>query len=174
MPLLTPWSLSLYMRLRLPIIGPFWRIPGVRRSQTCWKTVDESVVGATTRRRGLELISAHAKLSKVLYILRVLFKHIEHKARYSYKGISPSEASWWPYLTIYDQNRFRMSIIPRIPDFTNVHFYSRATTVARQGGYCGRGIRGYHGRGSGESSLKTNRPKIKRLKQEESLSVRKS
>ena len=93
------------------------------------KTVDEPVLGATTSRRGLELISAHAKLAKVLYILRVLFKHIEHKARYSYKGISPSEASWWLHLTIYDQNRFRMPIIPRIPDFTNVHFYSRATTV---------------------------------------------
>ena len=88
------------------------------------------MVGATTSRRGLELISAHDKLAKAIYNVRVLFKHIEHKARYSYKGISPSEASWWPYLTIYDQNRFRMSIIPRIPDFTNVHFYSRATTVA--------------------------------------------
>ena len=87
------------------------------------------MVGATTSRRGLELISAHDKLAKALYTVRVLFKNIEHKARYSYKGISPSEASWWPYLTIYDQNRFRMSIIPRIPDFTNVHFYSRATTV---------------------------------------------
>ena len=45
---------------------------------------------------------------------------------------------------------------------------------ARQGGYCGRGIRGYHGRGSGESSLKTKRSRQKRFKQEESLSVRKS
>ena len=81
------------------------------------------MVGATTRRRGLELISAHNKLAKALYTVRVFFKNIEHKARYSYKGISPSEASWWLHLTIYDQNRFRMPIIPRIPDFTNVHFY---------------------------------------------------
>ena len=88
------------------------------------------MVGATTSRRGLELISAHDKLAKVLYTVRVLFKHIEHKARYIYKGIQPSEASWWLHLTIYDQNRFRMPIIPRIPDFTNVHFYSRATTVS--------------------------------------------
>ena len=93
------------------------------------------MVGATTCRRGLELISAHDKLAKVLYTVRVLFKHIEHKARYSYKGISPSEASWWPYLTIYDQNRFRMSIIPRIPDFTNVHFFSRNDREVNGGGH---------------------------------------
>ena len=53
------------------------------------------MVGATTSRRGLELISAHDKLAKAIYTVRVLFKHIEHKARYSYKGISPSEATWW-------------------------------------------------------------------------------
>ena len=88
------------------------------------------MVGATTCRRGLELISLHDKFADALYTVRVLFKHIAHKARSSYKGISPSEATLWPYLTIYDQNRFRMPIIPRIPDFTNVHFYSRATTVS--------------------------------------------
>ena len=93
------------------------------------------MVGATTCRRGLELISAHDKLAKALYTVRVLFKHIEHKARYSYKGISPSEASWWLHLTIYDQNRFRMPIIPRIPDFANVHFYSQITTVLPLLGY---------------------------------------
>ena len=46
------------------------------------------MVSATTCGRGLELISAHDKLAKVLYILRVLFKHIEHKARYSYRYIA--------------------------------------------------------------------------------------
>ena len=59
------------------------------------------MVGATTCRRGLELISLHDKFADALYTVRVLFKHIAHKARSSKKGISPSDASWWPYLTIY-------------------------------------------------------------------------
>ena len=59
--------------------GSFRRNPGVRRLKTCWETVDESVVGATKNRRGLELISVHDKLAKKLYIVHVLVKNIEYK-----------------------------------------------------------------------------------------------
>jgi hypothetical protein len=48
--------------------------------------VDESVVGATKIRRGLELISVHDNLAKALYTVHVLFKNIEYKDRSSYKG----------------------------------------------------------------------------------------
>ena len=63
--------------------GSFRRNPGVRRLKTCWETVDESVVGATICRRGLELISVHDKLAKALYNVYVLFKNIEYKDRSS-------------------------------------------------------------------------------------------
>ena len=51
--------------------------------KTCWETVDESVVGATICRRGLELISVNDKLAKALYIVYVLFKSIQYKDRSS-------------------------------------------------------------------------------------------
>ena len=63
--------------------GSFRRNPGVRRLKTCWETVDESVVGATMCRRGLELISVHDNLAKELYTVHILFKNIEYKDRSS-------------------------------------------------------------------------------------------
>ena len=42
----------------LACIGSFWRIPGARRLQSCWKTVEESVVGATNKQAWVQSSSA--------------------------------------------------------------------------------------------------------------------
>ena len=62
-------DLCIYSSRHSPYIGSFWRIPGARRLQSCWRMVEESVVGATNEQAWVQ--NSSAPLLSCLYCFHI-------------------------------------------------------------------------------------------------------